>query len=260
MAPHRADPALVGQDDGDRLALDERLARHLHGRRRRAEFRAPRTQRARRRISSASPRVPRRCGPSAASRPSTAPGCPCAPSTAPCAPCRISISSSLRSERSRMFRIASACMSVSLKRSHQARLRFVLVADDADHLIDVQIDQQIAVEDLDAPLDRGQPVARCGGPAPRGDGRARRAAPPASDITSGVRVASSTFMFSGKRVSSAVARNSVSISTSGSTPRVFGSSTRRTVSVLSSRTSPSSGSLRSSSSWAICSTSLAFCT
>ena len=50
-----------------------------------------------------------------------------------------------------------------------------------------------------------------------------------SAITRGVRSASSTFMFSGKRDSSAVARNSVSISTSGSTLRVFGSSTRRTV-------------------------------
>ena len=67
-------------------------------------------------------------------------------------------------------------------------------------------------------------------------------------------------MLSEKRVSSAVARNSVSISISASTVRVFGSSTRRITSVLSSRTSPSSGSFFSSSNCAICSISRAFCT
>jgi hypothetical protein len=83
---------------------------------------------------------------------------------------------------------------------------------------------------------------------------------PFSPITRGVRSASSTFMLSGKRLSSAVARNSVSIITLGSTARDFGSSTRRTLSVLSSRTSPSSGSFFSSSSSAICSISRDFCT
>ena len=82
-----------------------------------------------------------------------------------------------------------------------------------------------------------------------------------SAITRGVRVASSTFMFSGKRASSAGGAEQRLHQHLGLDRRgVFGSSTRRTVSVLSSRTSPSSGSFRSSRSWAICSTSLAFCT
>ena len=45
-----------------------------------------------------------------------------------------------------------------------------------------------------------------------------------------------------------------------STVRDFGSNTNRTISVLSSRTSPSSGSFFSSISAAICSISFAFCT
>ena len=72
-------------------------------------------------------------------------------------------------------------------------------------------------------------------------------------MTRGVRSASSTFMLSEKRVSNWVARNSVSISTAGSTARDFGSSTMRTTSVLSSRMSPRRGSFRSSMSWATCS-------
>ena len=47
MAPHRADPALVRQDHGDRLALDERLAGDFNHRRRRTEFGPPRAQRTR---------------------------------------------------------------------------------------------------------------------------------------------------------------------------------------------------------------------
>ena len=54
------------------------------------------------------------------------------------------------------------------------------------------------------------------------------------------------------RVSSSVSRNRDSISVSGSTARVRGSSTIRTSSVNSSRTSASSGSLRSLSRLAIC--------
>ena len=47
----------------------------------------------------------------------------------------------------------------------------------------------------------------------------------------------STFMFIAKRVSRSLARNSISISTAGSTVRARGSSTMRTSSALSSRTS-----------------------
>ena len=62
------------------------------------------------------------------------------------------------------------------------------------------------------------------------------------------------------RISSWVARNSVSISTSGSTPRFLGSSTSLMSVELSSRTSASSGSFFSSISSAICSISRDFCT
>ena len=67
-------------------------------------------------------------------------------------------------------------------------------------------------------------------------------------------------MLSPNRVSSWVARNSVSISTSGSTPLVLGSSTSLMSVVLSSRMSPSSGSFFCSISSAICSISRDFCT
>ena len=37
----------------------------------------------------------------------------------------------------------------------QARLGLFFLADDADNLVEVEIDQQIAVEDFQAALDRG---------------------------------------------------------------------------------------------------------
>ncbi len=60
-------------------------------------------------------------------------------------------------------------------------------------------------------------------------------------------------MFSGNRLSSAVARNIVSISTAGSIVRARGSSTTRRVSALSSRMSASNGSFLASISSATCS-------
>ena len=71
-------------------------------------------------------------------------------------------------------------------------------------------------------------------------------------------VASSTFMLSGKRVSSAVVRNSVSISTAGSTC-ASSAPARGARSVLSSCMSPSSGELLLLHSAAICSMRRAFC-
>ena len=78
--------------------------------------------------------------------------------------------------------------------------------------------------------------------------------------TGGVLVASSMFMLRPMRTSRSVCRKSCSISISGSTVRFFGSSTRRTRVVLSSRTSASRGSFRAARSSAIFSTSRAFCT
>ena len=46
--------------------------------------------------------------------------------------------------------MSSACRSLSLKRCDQRRLRLVGVADDADHLVDVQQHQLPAFEDVDA--------------------------------------------------------------------------------------------------------------
>ena len=60
-------------------------------------------------------------------------------------------------------------------------------------------------------------------------------------MTTGAPRASSTFMLTGKRVSRSESRNRLSISSSGSTVRARGSSTRRMSSANSSRTSPSSG-------------------
>ena len=51
-------------------------------------------------------------------------------------------------------------MSVSSKRAHQLGLRLVLLADDADHLVEVEVGDEVAVEDLEPPLDRGEPVPR----------------------------------------------------------------------------------------------------
>ncbi len=79
-------------------------------------------------------------------------------------------------------------------------------------------------------------------------------------MTRGVRRASSTLRLSGERVSKAVARNRLSISTPASMLRLFGSMTMRTSSVLSSRMSPSSGSFFSSSSAATCSISFPLAT
>jgi hypothetical protein len=54
-----------------------------------------------------------------------------------CSP-RISISSSLRKDRSRMLRMASAWTSVSAEGLHQLGLGLILGADDLDHLVQVQ--------------------------------------------------------------------------------------------------------------------------
>ena len=47
-----------------------------------------------------------------------------------------------------------------LEAAHQLRLRLVLVADDADDLVDVEIGDQEAAEDFQPPLDLAEPMAR----------------------------------------------------------------------------------------------------
>ena len=64
--------------------------------------------------------------------------------------------------------MSSACRSLSLKRVDQRRLGLVGVADDADHLVDVQQHELPAFEDVDAVQHLGQPVLRA--PLHRGHG------------------------------------------------------------------------------------------
>ena len=102
-----------------------------------------------------------------------------------------------------------------LEALHQDGLRLVLVADDADHLVEVEIGDQVAVEHL-------QPLARSrragawrGGPAPRGGAPAIRAAPRRGPSPCGTTPLDSTFMLSGMRLSRSVRRNSDSIISAG---------------------------------------------
>ncbi len=46
------------------------------------------------------------------------------------------------------------------KPRHQPRLRLVLLADDADDLVEVEVDRKVAVEHLDPAFDRGEAMAR----------------------------------------------------------------------------------------------------
>ena len=66
---------------------------------------------------------------------------------------RSSISSSLANWRRRVLRMASACRSVELERRNQFRFRFILIADDPDHLIEVQEDDQKPVQDMQPRID-----------------------------------------------------------------------------------------------------------
>ena len=118
MALHRADPALLRDDDGDRLALDHRrldvldvVLRRLGEGRAAAAERRVRAERLAHLPDLVGDRLPllvlgleQRLD--ARSAPWSSSSCSL----------RISISSSLRRLRSRMLRIASACTSVSLKR------------------------------------------------------------------------------------------------------------------------------------------------
>ena len=73
---------------------------------------------------------------------------------------RISISSSLRSCAQAQVEDGFGLDVGQRPPRHHHLLGLVLLADDADHLIDVEIGDQVAREDFQPPLDLGQPVLR----------------------------------------------------------------------------------------------------
>ena len=201
MALQRAHPALLGQDDGDRLALDEGLDGDVdrrRARRRSSVRRLPSGVRAEllARLARAPPRSRSTAQLLAAEQRLQL--LPLLASELLCS-LRISISSSLRRLRRRMLRMASACISVSVNALDQRRLGLVLVADDADHLVEVEDRRSDSRRGFRAGARSLPGGGWSGAPAPRGGGRARRCSTSLRPITRGRAVASSTFMLSGKR-------------------------------------------------------------
>ena len=84
----------------------------------------------------------------------------------------------------------------------QPRLGLFLIADDADHLVEIEEGDQHPVEDVQALFDLGPGDGGRGGPATRADGRGKACSRPFSPCTPGAPEASSTFMLTGKRDSS----------------------------------------------------------
>ena len=140
----------------------------------------------------------------------------------------ISISSSLRKRPQPHVEDRLGLHVGELERLHQLRLRLVLLADDADDLVDVEIGDEIAVEHLEAVVDLVQAELRAADQHDLAMLEPFAQAPRASRARSAPTPRLSTFMLSGTRVSSSVSLNSCSISRTGSTLRLFGSSTRRT--------------------------------
>ena len=176
MAPHGADPALVRAEHGHRLALDRLLERSRP---------SPAPRRARCAGAPSAVAAEFRRGPLdllggrppplsslAAARSSSrcsAPSCSRSSLTA--------ISSSRRRLRRRMFKIASACRSRQLEGAHHLGLGLVLLADDPDHLVEVEIGHEVAAEHLQA-VPRSSPAGwRERRISTSGDGRGRPAAP-----------------------------------------------------------------------------------
>ena len=112
----------------------------------------------------------------------------------------------------------------------QRLLRLLVLANDADHLVEIEKDDDHAGEELEPLVDRRQPVTRAADQHRAAVVEPLPSASP-SDTTLGVTPSTSTFMLTEIRVSSSVSRNRDSISVSGSTARVRGSSTIRTSSV-----------------------------
>ena len=91
---------------------------------------------------------------------------------------------------------------------HQDGLRLVLLADDLDHLVEVEIGDEIAAEHFEPVLDLLRADGGCAAAARRGGGRAIRVSTSARPMTFGMRPFTSTFMLSGMRLSSSVSLNS----------------------------------------------------
>ena len=191
MALQRADPALLRDDDGDRLVLDHRLLDVARDRRRAHRRRwcgAGRARGSARAEIASSPRgSPRRSSSTACRRRRAAPRSRAFSS--------VSSSSSLRI--SNLFQLAQGAqahvedrlgLDVGERQArHQHRLRLVLLADDADHLVEVEIGDQQAAEDFQPPVDLRPAGSASGAAAPRGDGRAIPAAPRSATCTRGTR-------------------------------------------------------------------------
>ena len=180
VALERADPALLGDDDRDRFLLDHRLVDRVRvGLRRIGEIgAAARRARSPWRISSSPRRFPRRRSSTAFPRRRAAPRSRPSPSKACRTRCGSRIPRACASERRRMLRIASACTSVSLNVRDHHLLGLILLADDADDLVDIEIGDQIAAENFQPALDLGQADAASGAAARRGDEPAIRPARP----------------------------------------------------------------------------------
>ena len=169
----------------------------------------------------------------------------------------ISISSSLRRDRSRMFRIASACRSDS----ENSAIRTGLGSSSLRMIAITRSRLRKAARKPSSSSTRSSILPtrtwlRRTRTSIWKESQARRVS--RRLITPGVRVASSTLRLSGKRISRSVSRKRLSRSRSESTVRARGSRIRRTCSSLSSFTSARIGSFLSAISWAICSISFAF--
>ena len=199
MPSRRANPAFLGKDDGDRLALDKGMRPPS----RRA--RAPLRSRCAARPSAPSPNFLRVSSSSPAIR---------LPAQLLILEQRLHFLALLRkrfvfaadldlfqpAQRTKPHIEDRIGLHIGQREAlHQARLRFVFLADDPDHLVEVEIDREIALQHLQPSLDGGEAMTGASDqhlvamiqPRPQNV---------SSCITRGVRVASSTFMLSGKRV------------------------------------------------------------
>src|SRR5579885_3082543 len=159
MALDGADPALGRAEHGHRLALDQRLDRHQDRRRRLADLGAAPAERGSRAELLA------RLGDLLADRP---------PLPAILREQRGQLALLLLERRQLLadldfLELAQGAQAqvedrlrlqlAQIPARHELRLRLVALADDADHLVDVEIDDDLALEDLHAPRDRREAVA-----------------------------------------------------------------------------------------------------
>ena len=112
---------------------------------------------------------------------------------------RISISSSLRKGAQAHVEDRLGLDVGQLEARDQLRLRLILVADDADHLVEVEIGDQVARRAPPAAARSRPGGSASGAPARRGDGRAIRAAPRAAPSRAARVPRDSTFMLSEMR-------------------------------------------------------------